>query len=248
MSVQRKFTAAATTAQTMGAKAVITTAIPLDDETQNVLTAELDRRLGLAAWRFEVDPDLIGGIRVRLGDQVYDGTAARWFQYAERDLLSEGLRKQADPAEFAAMAIERLKALENRIIVEEVGTVLAVGDGVVQIGGLHDAMLGELVQFSRENVMGMVMNLEEDTIGCVLLGDERRVEEGDEVRLTGRVVEVPVGRTLIGRVVDALGQPLDDHGPIASNRTRPISSMAPGIAERQPVMYRFRPALKWSTP
>lgn len=244
MSVQRRFTANQPAPRNAPAKAVVTTATPLDEETQRLLVAELDRRIGLAPWRFEVNPALIGGIRVRLGGRVYDGSAARWIEQLRQDLISEGGKSRSSPDDFLKMALERVRQIPGGVIIEEVGTVLAVGDGVAQIGGLPQAMLGELVAFSREGVMGMVMNLEEDSIGCVLLGDERRVQEGDEVRLTGRVVEVPVGRSLVGRVVDALGKPLDGGGPILTDRSRPIAAMAPGIAERRPVSVPLQTGIK----
>ena len=115
-----------------------------------------------------------------------------------------------------------------------VGTVVEVGDGIAQIYGLSGALSSELIEFPGD-VMGMALNLEEETVGAVILGDPTEIKEGDTVKTTGRVVEVPVGAALIGRVVDPLGRPLDDKGPIAAARTRPVERIAPGVIARQGV-------------
>jgi F-type H+-transporting ATPase subunit alpha len=115
-----------------------------------------------------------------------------------------------------------------------VGTVVEVGDGIAQIYGLAGALSSELLEFPG-GVMGMALNLEEETVGAVILGDARAIKEGDTVKTTGRVVEVPVGQALIGRVVNPLGQPIDDKGPIAAKKTRPVERIAPGVIVRQGV-------------
>jgi F-type H+/Na+-transporting ATPase subunit alpha len=115
-----------------------------------------------------------------------------------------------------------------------VGTVVEVGDGIAQIYGLSGALSSELLEFPGD-VMGMALNLEEETVGAVILGDPTRIKEGDEVKTTGRVVEVPVGQALLGRVVDPLGRPLDDKGPISTPTTRPVERIAPGVITRQGV-------------
>ena len=241
MSIQRKYIDIDRRQRPV--KANVTTAHPLDDEEKKMITVELDRRLGLAAWHFAVDPSLISGIKVQYGETVYDGSAARKLAILKERLLDEGNSVQADPQEFFRMADQILKE-STPVVVEEVGYVLAAGDGVIQVDGLPGAMLGELVSFPREGLKGMVMNLEENSISCVLLGDERKVQEGDEVRRTGKVVEVPVGRALIGRVVDALGHPLDGKGPILTDRTRPIEAPAPGLADRSPVTQPLQTGIK----
>ena len=116
----------------------------------------------------------------------------------------------------------------------DVGTVIQVADGVARIYGLEKAMQGELLEFPGE-VYGMVMNLEEDNVGAVLLGDHRNVNEGDTVKTTGRVIEVPVGDALTGRVVNALGQPIDGKGPVETKQFRPVERVAHGVIDRQPV-------------
>src|SRR5688572_31538778 len=113
-----------------------------------------------------------------------------------------------------------------------VGTVVEVGDGIAQIYGLDAALSSELLEFPG-GVMGMALNLEEETVGAVILGDAAAIKEGDQVKTTGRVVEVPVGQALLGRVVDPLGKPLDDKGPIETAKTRPVERIAPGVIVRQ---------------
>jgi F-type H+-transporting ATPase subunit alpha len=115
-----------------------------------------------------------------------------------------------------------------------VGTVVEVGDGIAQIYGLEDALASELLEFPN-GIMGMALNLEEETVGAVILGDATAVKEGDTVKTTGRVVEVPVGQALLGRVVNPLGQPIDDKGPLATKKTRPVERIAPGVIVRKSV-------------
>jgi F-type H+-transporting ATPase subunit alpha len=115
-----------------------------------------------------------------------------------------------------------------------VGTVVAVGDGIAQVYGLEGALSSELLEFPGE-VMGMALNLEEETVGAVILGDYKQIKEGDQVKTTGRVVEVPVGEALVGRVVDPLGRPIDDKGPIDAKSTRPVERIAPGVITRKSV-------------
>ncbi len=138
------------------------------------------------------------------------------------------------PEEISSIIKEQIKNYESEIETVGVGTVLTVGDEIAHVFGLDDVMSGELLEFPN-NVYGMALNLEEDNVGCVLLGDETLVKEGDIVKKTGRVVEVPVGEALLGRVVNPLGQPLDGKGVIKTESTRPIESTAPGIVDRQPV-------------
>ncbi|BCL82802.1 ATP synthase subunit alpha [Ktedonobacteria bacterium brp13] len=125
-----------------------------------------------------------------------------------------------------------------------VGTVIAVQDGVARIYGLQDVKYLELVEFPRTGLFGMAFNLEEETVSCPILGDYTLLREDDEVRTTGRIVEVPVGDALLGRVVDPLGQPLDDRGPINTEKTRPIERVAPGVITRQPVNQPVQTGIK----
>ena len=138
------------------------------------------------------------------------------------------------PAEISSVIKEQIKNYTAKLETTDVGTVIQVADGIARIHGLENAMQGELLEFPGE-VYGMVMNLEEDNVGVVLLGDSRAVNEGDVVKTTGRVVEVPVGDALTGRVVNALGQPIDEKGPIDTDKYRPVERVAYGVIDRQAV-------------
>jgi F-type H+-transporting ATPase subunit alpha len=147
------------------------------------------------------------------------------------------------PEEISSIIKKEIENYGQKLEAVGVGTVLDVGDGIAHVYGLQDAMSGELLEFPNE-VFGMALNLEEDNIGVVLLGDETLVAEGDDVKRTGRVVEVPVGDALLGRVVNPLGQPLDGKGTIDSDIYRPVESEAPGVVERQPVEVPLQTGLK----
>lgn len=145
--------------------------------------------------------------------------------------------------EISSLIKEQVEKFEKRIDVEDVGRVLEVGDGVARVSGLDKCMAGELIEFPN-NVFGMAQNLEEDHIGVVLLGDEHLIGQDDVAKRTGRVVEVPVGDALIGRVVNALGQPIDGKGPIESNKFRPVENKAPGVMARKSVSVPLQTGIK----
>ena len=127
--------------------------------------------------------------------------------------------------------------------VSEVGTVVAVGDGIARLHGVESVMAGEMLEFSH-GVFGIALNLEESSVGAVLLGDYTEIREGDPVKRTGRIISVPVGDEMLGRVINALGQPIDGKGPITSNQYRPIEQIAPGVVDRQPVREPLQTGLK----
>jgi F-type H+-transporting ATPase subunit alpha len=137
-------------------------------------------------------------------------------------------------AEITSVLKKEIESFDQKLAVTDIGTVIEVGDGIARIYGLRNAMAGELLEFT-DGVMGQVFNLEEDSIGAVIFGDYLKIEEGDTVKSTGRLLEVPVGEALIGRVVNPLGQPLDGGPAITTTETRKLDIVAPGIAERQPV-------------
>ncbi|MDR2168368.1 MAG: F0F1 ATP synthase subunit alpha [Clostridiales bacterium] len=139
------------------------------------------------------------------------------------------------PEEISSVIKEQIKGYTARLDIAQVGKVIQVGDGIARVFGLEQAMAGELLHFVEANVFGMALNLEEDNVGVVLLGKDEAIKEGDDVRLTGRVVEVPTGDALIGRVVNALGEPVDGKGPINTTTTRPMERVAPGVITRQEV-------------
>ena len=147
------------------------------------------------------------------------------------------------PEEVSSVLEQELERYESRLKVESVGTVLQVGDGIARIWGLDDAMAGELLQFPGD-VTGIVLNLEEDNVGAALFSSADSVRQGDTVRRTGRLASIPVGEAMIGRVINAIGQPVDGKGPIATDRYRPLEGSAPGVVDRQPVNQPVQTGLK----
>ena len=187
----------------------------------------------------EIREDLIGGVRVQLGDTVYDGSVAGLlertknqlsaFDSTDRDLI-EALRGE-------------LSKVNQDPEVYQIGTVISVSDGICRVSGVSDAMAGELLEM-KGGLRGMVMDLEQDNVGVVLLGNYDNLQEGHWVRRTGRITEVPVGSALIGRVVDALGNPLDGAGELNTHNTRPIESPAPGVIDRKSVSVPMQTGIK----
>src|SRR5512138_907983 len=145
--------------------------------------------------------------------------------------------------EITKLIREQIEHYESRIAVDEVGTVMSLGDGIARLYGLDKVMAGELLEFPHD-VAGIAMNLEEDQVGAVLLGEYTEIKEGDQVKRTGRIMSVPVGEAMIGRVVNALGQPIDDKGPIATEKFNPVEVIAPGVIDRQPVREPMATGLK----
>src|SRR5260221_3696242 len=143
------------------------------------------------------------------------------------------MRFKAD--EIVSVLQTEIEQYRSQVQTDEVGRVLEVGDGIARIYGLSRVMAGEMVDFTRTSVKGVAFNLEENSVGVIILGDYLGIAEGDEVRTTGELLRVPVGDALIGRVVDPLGNPRDGKGPIMSSHTRLLESYAPGVAGRQPV-------------
>ncbi len=150
---------------------------------------------------------------------------------------------QLRPEEISKIIKDQIKHYDNQIIQTDVGTVLLVGDGIARVSGLENCMANELVRFSN-GAFGMALNLEENSVAVVLLGDDAGIKEGDTVERTGEVVSVPVGEAMIGRVVDALGQPIDGKGPIKAEGERRIESPAPGIIERKSVSVPLQTGIK----
>ncbi|MBN2223222.1 MAG: F0F1 ATP synthase subunit alpha [Deltaproteobacteria bacterium] len=145
--------------------------------------------------------------------------------------------------EISSILKKQIKEYEKRLEISETGTILYIGDGIARIYGLEKAMAGELLEFPGE-IYGMVLNLEEDNVGSAIFGEDWHIKEGDVVKRTGRIAEVPVGEALLGRVVNALGQPIDGKGPIETKEYRPIEVKAPGIVYRQPVKEPLQTGIK----
>jgi F-type H+-transporting ATPase subunit alpha len=146
-------------------------------------------------------------------------------------------------SEISQLIKERIENFEATTEARDVGTVIAVTDGIVRIHGLADARYGEMLEFPG-NTFGMALNLEQDSVGAVVLGDYKHISEGDTVKTTGRILEVPIGRALLGRVVDSLGNPIDGKGPIEAESTAPIEKVAPGVIQRQSVSQPVQTGLK----
>ena len=213
----------------------------LGDEERRGLLAIIESVYPAASldYTFVQDPSLLGGIRVKIGDSVYDGSAAHALARVKEAVKTTDLR-----SESAAESIEReLSSVPLGLDSYQIGRVTSLSDGICRVRGLSDVMAGEMVQFSDE-LCGMVMDLEKNDVGVVLLGEYENVQEGDEVRRTGHVIEVPVGEALIGRVVDALGRPIDDLGEIKAAGVRPIESPAPAVIDRCPVSVPMQTGIK----
>ena len=150
---------------------------------------------------------------------------------------------QIKAEEISSIIQDKIKGFDQRVDVTETGYVIQVGDGIAKVYGLEGAMAGELLEFPGE-VFGVALNLEEDSVGAVLMGSDTDIKEGDSVKRTGRIAEVPVGEALVGRVVDAMGQPIDGKGPIQTTETRLIEVRAPGVVERQSVNEPLQTGLK----
>ena len=145
--------------------------------------------------------------------------------------------------EISEIIRRQIQEFEGETDLAEIGRVIEVGDGIARVYGLERAMAGELLTFPQD-IVGMVLNLEEDNVGAVLLGEDRAIREGDVVKRTGRIAQVPVGEALIGRVVNALGQPIDGKGPIDAKEFQPIERYAPGVVDRRPVKEPLQTGIK----
>jgi F-type H+-transporting ATPase subunit alpha len=145
--------------------------------------------------------------------------------------------------EITQLIRQQIENYDSKIAVDEVGTVITLGDGIARVHGLDKVMAGELLSFPH-NIAGIAMNLEEDQVGVVILGEYTEIKEGDEVKRTGKIISVPVGEAMIGRVVNSLGEPIDDKGPVATDQFIPLERIAPGVIDRQPVREPMATGLK----
>ena len=148
-----------------------------------------------------------------------------------------------NPEEVSSIIKKEVQGYETKLEMESIGTVLQVGDGIARIWGLEDVMMSELIEFPG-NIMGVVLNLESDSVGAAIFGSPKDIKEGDTVRRTGRVAQVPVGNAMIGRVVNPLGQALDGKGPIVAEKFRVLEGNAPNVVQRQPVKEPVQTGLK----
>ena len=186
-----------------------------------------------------VEPELLGGMRLQVGDTVYDGSLSHMLERVRRSFV-EG---EALGGDMPGQMKERLAAAPADLDVFQTGKVASLSDGICRVSGISDVMAGEMIEFNGD-LRGMVMDLEKDNVGVVLLGNYDNVQEGEPVRRTGRIIEVPVGEALIGRVVDALGRPVDGKGLIQAGASRPIECPAPGVIDRKSVSVPMQTGIK----
>ena len=223
-----------------GLKATLTGAEKIDPEIAGQVRALVERKAGTSVdFETRTEESLIGGLRLQLGDTVYDGSLSYMLSR-----LGQELESQEDTGEDLAVYFqEKLAAADREPGCFQTGVVLSLADGICRIAGLSDVMAGEMLQFDG-GLRGMVMDIEKNTVSAVLLGSYEELHEGAQVRRTGKVMEVPVGEELIGRVVDGLGRPVDGRGALLTTHTRPVESPAPGIIARKPVTVPLQTGIK----
>ena len=226
-------------------RARVRSAAPLADAERAALRERLGRRLGKTVLLdTEVDPSLLGGFVAEVG-QPGPGHERRGPAVGPQraDPQGSGGSSMIKAGEISEIIRRQIQEFEGETDLTEMGRVIEVGDGIARVYGLERAMAGELLTFP-EDIVGMVLNLEEDNVGAVLLGEDRAIREGDVVKRTGRIAQVPVGEPLVGRVVNALGQPIDGKGPIDAKEFRPIERYAPGVVDRRPVKEPLQTGIK----
>ena len=219
----------------------IKSAQPLSDEEMKKLTQIICETF--ISCHNEVDSDVIGGVRMQVGDTVYDGTLAHTIDRLSQDVEDNTRQSDSQMRSIADGIKQQLEKVNGDIDVFQTGEVITLGDGICRVSGLADVMAGEMLEFPG-GLKGMVQDLDKNNVGVVLLGPFGHLQEGDSVRRTGRIVEVPVGDALIGRVVDAMGSPIDGKGPIKTDSFRPVESPAPSVLSRQPVSVPLQTGLK----
>lgn len=219
----------------------IKSAQPLSDDEMKKLTQIICETF--ISCHNEVDTDVIGGVRMQVGDTVYDGTLAHTLDRLSQDVEDNTRQSDSQMRSIADGIKQQLEKVNGDIDVFQTGTVLTLGDGICRVSGLADVMAGEMLEFPG-GLKGMVQDLDKNNVGVVLLGPFGHLQEGDSVRRTGRIVEVPVGEALVGRVVDAMGSPIDGKGPVKADSFRPVESPAPSVLSRQPVSVPMQTGLK----
>ena len=221
----------------------VESAEPLSAAALDALTDTLTRAYGHVTVMTTVRPELIGGICLRIGDTHYDGTLRHALDLLEQDAANSVLHTTQETPDLAACIRAKLADTHVGIDVFQSGVVTSLSDGICRIRGLADAMAGELLAFDG-TLRGMVMDLGREDIGVVLLGPYGHLQEGDRVRRTGQIMSVPVGEEMTGRVVDALGRPIDGLGPIRTTERRAIESPAPGVIARKGVSVPLQTGIK----
>ena len=222
----------------------ITTAKKLTEGEYQSIAGILNEKFGRAVEAIQkVDPAILGGIIVKVDDKIYDASVLRKLDDMKIALTGVDVSGCEKPAAMTGALEKKLEEESLGAELEEVGVIEKVGDGIATVKGLNGAMAGELVELAG-GVTGMVQNLLPDTVGVVLMGGETSVKEGDIIRRTGRLMEVPVGEGLLGRVVNPLGEPIDGKGPVQYAATRPVEAQSPGIADRKSVDVPLQTGIK----
>ena len=216
----------------------LTSAYPLPedivDDVDRATTQMLEAVGGKTSlWVLE-DPSLVGGLKLRIGDTVYDGTIAEELYQFQKSLNREPIMHDDTVGHLIQEFTEKAELFDPHIHKYQLGRVISVSDGICWMDGLADIMYGEVVEFECGE-RGMVLDIQKDRIGCVIFGEFSHIESGSRVRRVGRIASVPVGECLLGRVVNALGTPIDAMGYLSYKETRPIEYKAPGILDRSPV-------------
>ena len=223
----------------------VTSAIELPKATVKQIgdriAEQTDRKVELSS---KVDPDILGGIVVQVGNSVLDASIRNRLENLRKQVARARRFMQIKPDEITSILKSRIEGLdEGQADLTEVGTVLSVADGIARVHGLENCQAFEMLEFPHD-VTGLALNLESDNVGVVLFGPWEHVVEGDTVKRTGRLLEIPVGEELLGRIVDPLGHPLDGKGDINTEETRPAEFKAPGVVQRQPVKEPMQTGLK----
>ena len=221
-------------------KATITGSAELTDDDAAKITRILQEKYGADAIEVSAvrDDALIAGVCVAVGDSLYNGSLRN-----QLDRVRQSVAETEDTADMVGAFRDKLANASRDIETYQVGRVTTLSDGICRVSGLADVMAGELLEF-KGDLRGMVMDLERDNVGVVLLGNYDNVQEGDQVRRTGRIIEVPVGEALLGRVVDSLGRPVDGKGRVRTTETRPIETKAPGVIDRKSVSVPMQTGIK----
>lgn len=230
--------------------AEVITSIPLSEKMAETLRRALTKATKKQVFlKPRVDPSILGGVIVRVENKIIDGSLRHRLERMRRAMVktiySRGNKVEIkiEPEEISSILKKQIETYQIAVDMEEVGEVIEAGDGIARIKGLPNCMSAEMLEFPH-NIFGMALNLEEDNIGAMILGDFTEIEQGDAVKRTGGVLSVPVGDPLIGRVVNAVGQPVDGKGPISVEKYRLIEGRAPNVIQRQPVKEPLQTGLK----
>ena len=225
----------------------LTSAYPLDqnlvqrvEETTRKLVGQAGSKISLGV---KEDLELIGGLRLRIGDTVYDATVAEQLYQLEKKIQKEPITTDEAVDEVLTEFREEIDAFEPKVCEYQLGRVMQISDGICWMDGLADIMYGEVIEFECGE-RGMILDIQPERIGCIVFGTYENIESGSKVRRVGRIASVPVGKELLGRVVDAIGNPIDGEGHIYAKEKRPIECKAPGILDRAPVNQPLHTGIK----